>query len=303
MTIFNNRLSRFIGLNTVDDPTRVATVQVETDEGTKTAYPLVQASNVSIDNSFSVSSRGGYTSKVTGTDIHSLWSNGSACLFVDGTTLYRLGFDYSKVAICSGLMESARMSYASWNDKVYHTNGHQISYFQADADHDLVDPGLQFKLPLPPGQLIEYFMGRLYVAANDVLYISDPLCDYFDIRHGYKLFPSRISMLRAVDKGIYASDNQVCFLAGDSPEDFLRRVVHDARPIPFTDMQILGSKIKDNVPGNVAIWTSEEGICVGDNSGNVVNLTHDRYLMTPSGDGSCLLREAGQITHYINTLF
>ena len=301
--MFMNSLSHFIGLNTVDDPTRIGTTAVKTSEGWKTAYPLTQASNVEIDNSFALKSRVGYTSKLTGTDIHSLWSDGSTCLFVDGTILYQMHNDYSITSIRTGLMSGARMSYVAVNDRVYYTNGFQIGYVKQIADNALMDPLLAFKLTLPAGKLIEYYKGSLYLACQNILYIADPLCDFFDVRYGYKQFSENISMIKAVDSGIYVSDDRIWFVKGDGPEEFERREVYDFKAIPFTDVRMNGQEIGDGVNGNVAIWTGENGICLGDNSGNVVNLTEETYLFTPHGSGSAMVREASQILHYINTLF
>jgi hypothetical protein len=196
------------------------------------------------------------------------------------------------------------MSYAPFNDRVYYTNGVNIGYVKSSASCLLSDPNLEFKLPLPPGQLIEYYRGRLYIARRNILYISDPLCDYFDIRSGYKQFSGDITLLRAVDEGIYVGDDKVWWVRGDSPEEFERLEVYSSKAIPFTDIRTNGQNIGEGTTkGNIAIWTGENGICAGSSDGSVANLTELRYQFIPRGRGAGFIREKANVRHYINSLF
>jgi hypothetical protein len=195
------------------------------------------------------------------------------------------------------------MSYASWNDKIYFTNRFEIRYIQHNESHELVDPGIEFKLPLPPGQLIEQFKSRLYVARGKVLYISDPLCDYYDVRDGYKIFANNITLLRAIDEGMYAGDDKIWWLKGETPEELDRREAYSHRPIMHTDVRLDGQHIGEGLKGKIAMWTGENGICLGDNSGFVENLTEARYVFTGTERGASLIRDINNVRHYITTLF
>ena len=289
-----------MGINNVNDPVRLVPVVVNHAY----VYPLQQASNVDIDNTFRIASRSGYgTSGVTGTDIHSLWSDNITCLFVDGTNLKELGTGYTTVTLKGLLTLGYRMSYAPFNDRIYYTNGHQIGYVKANIDYGLVDPSKEFKLSLPAGQLIEYYGGCLYVAKDNVLYISDPLCDYFDVRTGYKQFSSAITLLRAVDEGLYIGDDKTWWVGGDSPDVLERKEAYGHRPIIYTDVCVNGQDIGDGIKGKVAMWTADNGICLGDNSGTVVNLTEGRYTFTARGQGAGFIRINNNIKHYVNSLF
>jgi hypothetical protein len=195
------------------------------------------------------------------------------------------------------------MSYAPWNDRIYYTNEYQIGYIKNNVSYPVTDPIREFKMPLPAGQFVEYYMGCLYVAVNNILYISDPLCDYYDIRTGYKQFASRITLLRAVDEGIYVADDKTYFIHGKANEDFERKEVYPVRAIPFTDIRVTGKYIDDGLTGNVAMWTAENGICLGDNSGQVKNLTESRYTFTSHRQGTGFIREKNNVRHYVNSLF
>jgi hypothetical protein len=73
--------------------------------------------------------------------------------------------------------------------------------------------------------------------------------------------------------------------------------------IPFTDLRTSADSMGYGVSGDVAVWTSETGIVVGDSGGTVKNLTMDRYKMNKHGRGSAFVRNENNVEHYINTLY
>jgi hypothetical protein len=146
-------------------------------------------------------------------------------------------------------------------------------------------------------------MGCLYVAKGDAIYISDPLCDYYDTRVGYRRFAKEITMLRAVDGGLYISDDKIWFAKGLANEDFQREEVYPSPAIAYTDVSLNGKYVDDNMVGNVAMWTSQNGICLGDGNGAVLNLTDARYTFTARGQGTGFIRDVSNTRHYINSLY
>ena len=292
-------VDKFSGIDNVNAATRLFPVTVNHEY----VYPLQQANNVIIDNTFQIASRDGYTSVVTGSDIHSMWSDNNACFFCDGATLKQMDAIYGLKTIRTGLTEGARMSYALFNDRYYFTNRYEIGYTKDNASYELPDPSREFKLPLPAGQLIEYFLGVLYVARDNILYIADPLCDYYDVRTGYRIFNKYITMLRSVDGGLYVSDDRVWFVKGRANEDFERDEAYPSPAIIHTDVSVNGKFIDDTMVGKVAIWTGENGICLGDANGTVINLTDNRYTFTARGRGTGFIRETENVRHYVNSLY
>ena len=293
-------IRKFSGINNVDPATRLAPVIVDHEY----VYPVQQANNVDIDNTFQVASRPGYTEVKPGTDIHSMWSDGNIWLYVDGAVLYQMDEIYGTKIIRSDLTIGARISYAPWNDRVYYMNGYQKGYVKGGADYAFTNPSREFKEPLPAGQFIEYFMGCLYVAKDNILYQSDPLCDYYDIRTGYRIFKDRITLLRGINEdGIYVVDSETWFLKGKANEDFERENINPYPAIPFTDIVVNGKFVDDGIEGDIVIWTAENGICMGDGKGKVTNITEARYTFTARGRGTGFIRENGNIRHYINSLY
>ncbi len=295
-------MTKFSGINNIDK-----TFRIEPDEDNNTfTFPLVEANNVLIDNTLSIETRPGRELSISGEDIHSLWSDGNKCFFVDGDKLYQIYQVYPTLGarlVRSGLVSGARMSYAVFNDRVYYTNNYNKGYVRNFVDVSFSDPDIKFKRSLPAGKFIEYYKGCLYVAVGSSIYISDPLCDYFDTRMGYRRFASNITMLRAVDTGIYVADIRTYFMRGDSNEDFERAEVYSTGAVPYTDIRTPGDDLNNPKVGNVAIWTSEDGICIGDNSGVVDNVTRLKYALNATSTGAAYIRKVNEVKHYVNSLY
>ena len=150
-------LGYFSGINNVDDPVRLPPVPVKIGTGGyKAAYPLVWARNVDIDNTYALSSRDGSKLIIPGNDVHSAWNDGTfkdgICLFVDGTSLFIFNFDKTVTELVTGLINGARMSYASVNDRIYMTNGSFIGYYNKMEIWPLVAPDMNYKAVLPAGR-------------------------------------------------------------------------------------------------------------------------------------------------------
>jgi hypothetical protein len=300
----NFSLGFFTGINTVDPANRLEPVLVKVGVGNKAAYPLTKAVNVDIDNTYGLSSRTGSVKKLSGTDIHSFWSSGPMAFFMDGSALYLLNHDYSSTLLLSGL-QKRRMSYCQVNDRIYMTNGSYIGYYSATLS-SLKIPSEAYKIVLPAGQRIAYHRGKLFVAKGKVLYIADALCDHYDLRTGFRVFENDITMLRPIDEGVYVSDGKTWYLIekrafADDPSEYKKEFVSSLDSIPFSDTVIDGAFIGEGIEGNVAIWLTSEGVCVGDNKGSV-KLVTPNYLMSPAVSGAAAIRNIDGQVHYLATL-
>jgi hypothetical protein len=261
--------------------------------------------NVDILDSYNLVSRDGSTKKLSGTKIHSFWAQGQLGFFIDGTMLYLLNIDYTTTELLSP-MASSRMSYCPVNDRVYMTNGTYIGYYNNLAMYDLADPAENYKAVLPAGQRVAYHKGKLLVAKGKVLYISDALCDHYDIRTGFRVFENDITMLRPVDEGVYVADGKTWYLVekrafADDPAEYRKEPTLGLDAIPFSDTLIDGAFLGEGVEGNVAIWATAEGVCVGDNKG-AIKLITPNYLMPPAVDGAAVIRNINGVVHYLATI-
>jgi hypothetical protein len=197
----------FRGKNNLADPARILP--------SGGASFLAECRDVDIDDEFMIHRRGGFGSPIfPGGGIHSLWSNGEVCLFVQGGDLKRLNRDYSALTVLPG-SGPGRMVYVEVAGKVYLTNGTVIGYLQGGNFQFFPDPKQPYKSPMVPGHLIEYFNGRLYVARDNEIWFSDPMALMrTDRRRNFKQLPSRIALMSAVDDGIYVSDLERTYFMG-----------------------------------------------------------------------------------------
>lgn len=132
---------------------------------------------------------------------------------------------------------------------------------------------------MPAGQLVEYYNGRMYVAVGNILYYSEPLrYGSQDAAHGFVMFPERITLLKAVNDGLYLSSDGTYFLSGTPEKDKLSLI-----PIvPYKAVE--GTAC--NVPNtHNVMWLADRGIMVGANGGKVKNVTEDRIAMDTATRG------------------
>jgi hypothetical protein len=169
--------------------------------------------------------------------------------------------------------------------------------------------GTELNLPLdsaflqaaPPGQIVAYYRGRMWVAQGDVLYPSEPYAyERFDPRLNMQL-DGRITLLAALtDKELYdtgknsgffiGTDRSCGVLIGSSPEDF-QYVPKTSYGAVFGAVDKLdGSVFEDGSTGTLEIpaWLTTEGICVGMPGMVVRNLTRTRYTFPVGTRGAGL---------------
>jgi hypothetical protein len=279
-------INRFSGINNQIDP-----VRMEWGGG---SMPLVAAVNCDIDDSGMISLREGYTLSASG-NIHSLWSDGSVCLFKSGGSLKALGPDLKTITtILTGLDPHARVSYKSINNDIYLTDNSIIGYVRDGAFNFLTDPANTFKAAMPAGHLIEYFNARLYVARDNLIFFSDPATyQYYDKRYGFIWLPGRVTLFCSVEDGIYVSDGSATyFMSGASPHDFsITNRVADYPALEGSAVKLTAEVLAmDGMTGKVAVWSSPKGICLGGSGGKFINLTQAKYHLFKSPYNTALAR-------------
>jgi hypothetical protein len=280
----------FRGKNNLADPARIL-------PSGGTSF-LAECRDADIDDEFMIHRRGGFGAPIfPGGGIHSLWSNGDVCLFVQGADLKMLNPDYTAATVFSGA-GSARMVYVDVAGTVYLTNGTLIGFMQDGAFNFFPDPQQTYKSTMAPGHLIEYFNGRLYVARDNEIWFSDPMALMrTDRRRNFKQLASRITLLSAVEDGIYVSDQaRTYFMGGGDPGEGVLIDKADYPAIPYTEQKIDAPRIGSlGLSGSAVLWASRMGICMGGGGGQFKNLTeeHLRLQGRPSSGVSILRKEIG----------
>jgi hypothetical protein len=273
------------GLNNKVDPKRIS---FNPQTG---VIDLATAYNVDIDASGRISRRKGYTTTAVTSNIHSLFCDGGDCFYVSGTSLYKLNEDHTSALVVTGLAYGIRMWYVQVGYKTYYSNGYQLGYVEGGVNHTweagtYVGPTTYVQYSNPPlGTQLEVHSGRMYIVQGKTLWYSEPFWHGgFDLASNFVSFYSNIQMVKAVNDGLYVSDEyNTFFLRGHNPKEFTIKMVDKAAAILGTAVKVPGRDVgrikyeyNQGKPGRVVMWTTRHGICIGMDSGEFNSLTEDR---------------------------
>ena len=163
----------------------------------------------------------------------------------------------------------------------------------------------QFLDPIPAGQIIEYYKGKLYIAEGSTLWFSQP--HYYGltrISDDFFNFPSKITICIAVDSGIYVVADKTYFITFSKTEEAQIKEVSQNKAVEGTGLLVPGSDLGYEFEGEVAYWFSEVGPVAGLPNGQLHNLTDDAMAVPDNTDniGASLYRETNGIRQIISTM-
>ena len=155
--------------------------------------------------------------------------------------------------------------------------------------------------PMPGGRFVRGYSGRLFVAAGDTLWFSEPLRPHLTApRHNFIRFVGDIRIVEFVAGGVYVGDDRgVWWLAGEDPTKYVLSPVSDAvavaRSSVLVPMHRLGV-LDSRAAADCAVWLSADGYMVGAPGGQVTALHPDRIRLAPqvAGQSVFLLRDGIQ---------
>ncbi|MHB0965277.1 MAG: hypothetical protein ACYC36_02375 [Bellilinea sp.] len=161
----------------------------------------------------------------------------------------------------------------------------------------------QFLGPAPAGQLAGYYRGRMYVAAGEYLYPSEPFAyELFDLRK-FIAVDGRITMLgmmedkerpgssQGLESGIFLGTDRSCgILVGKDEFQYVPKTDYGA--IEGAQVYVDGSLFADDSAGarQLPIWLTTQGICVGMPQMEIRNLTRTKFAIPASGTGAGLFQ-------------
>lgn len=256
------------------------------------------ANNVDCDDNGILSRRDGMAAAVVTGDFHSGWSTADESLFlaVKGTDLVVVNADFSTSVLLSGLKADLRMVFVEVNDKVYYTNGQVYGFLYKVAKTLGSWPAITAQLGtrMPPGRLIEYYNGIMYVAVGGVVYYSMPY-DFgrIELRRNFMQFPGTVTLLKAVDDGLWVSyGNETAFLRGAAPADFVPNVVAGYPALIDTAVAVNAEYLAGEQPmqGIAVMWESTRGPCMGLTGGIFINIATGKYNAPTGSLGSSVIR-------------
>jgi hypothetical protein len=257
---------------------------------------LAEAVNVNVGDTGDISVRPGQEIVSAGT-FHSLFCDNGDCFVIQDRTsdaaLYKIGTDLSLTGVRSGLMKGARISYWQDGDKTYYSSAHQngfieggISYPWPANPHTGVETVRAF-FPAPLGKHICIFQGRMWIASENVIWISEPFAyGKFDMARRFFQFQSNVTMVKPVQAGVWVStETETMFVRAADKFDDIKLEQKSAYPaheysecVGLLDL----SKTDLQIPGQSAIWSSDDGLIVGSSDGSLVVITRNK-LVYPKG--------------------
>jgi len=282
------------GLNTVLDPARIP-FNAETG-----ISALAVALNVKVDQTGRVSRRDGYAQIRPG-KIHSLFCAGKSCVFMRDSSLYELLPDKSEVLLHTNI--HSKLDYAQVNSDIYYTGIADFGIIRNQervpwSSPPRVGQNSNRQMSPPPVQAthIAFWGGRIFLSLGNFIIYSEPFgFGWFDLARSYQGFDSYITMLKAVDEGLFISTmSAVYFMTGSTPKDFKVKQVSQEPALEWSvaiDL-IDGREIGKQIPGLYALWVSPKGASAGGPDGQVYNdITRDSVVYPKTAPvGASLLR-------------
>lgn len=298
---------RFLGMNNVLPPSEVGR-----PDKNGVFREVVQIVNADPDEKGALSLRPGRNLGLPGIGCHSGWSNGREAYFVEGTALKRFYPPDSSAIVRLGLTPGLAMAFCQVNDVIAYGNGKERGVLETGQDMPAFVPNDPHKEPMVAGSLLAFFNGRLYAARDKVLYCSDSL----DVPGGIEsmderfcvvaVFASTIRLLQPVEGGLFVSDSdETFFLSGTDPQagEFRQRLVAPYPAIQGTAVGVKADQLRiDGLSGLVALWTSEQGICLGTSDGQMINLSEGTVAIDPGRQGAAILRRNKGQAHYLTVM-
>ena len=247
--------------------------------------------------------------------------------FLNGTILNRLDSAGNIIPVRYTMISGLPVNFCQVNDLVVYSNGIQFGVIENGVDTVPFYPPLMiqnqlgssipsYKTRMVAGKIMEFFNGRLYALVDNyqgkpcALVCSDSLdtpgwIESMDVRQNVVAeFDGEGAMLARVDDGLFVGTTIETFFLGlkDSVVDGGLEVQRSVAPyavIPGTAQPIKGEITGLKVGGNLRIWASARGICVGGSGGSFINLTENTVSYPPGQTGAALVREQNGEVHFV----
>jgi hypothetical protein len=149
----------------------------------------------------------------------------------------------------------------------------------------------QFLAQMPGGSFITAWRGLLLIARGRTLIMSQPMNPgLHSPRHGFVQFATRITMLAAVQGGIYVGTRRgVDFLRGGRPAEWTLEEKGALPPAAGGVAYIDGNQLPANYQQagrRVAVWLAGNGFVLGCDDGSIIEPQGDRLSITAGGTAS-----------------
>lgn len=295
-------VTRCTGINNKLDPKRLRQYDPKTG-----VTDLAEGQNIDIDDSGQIQSRLGQI-EYSAVASHSLFQNGGDAFVAQDrtsdTAIYRINTDLSLAGVRSGLVKGAYISYAQVGAQTLYTNGYQngvitdgVSAAWPDQSAHVGATTAKVFYPAPIGSHIEYWLTSMWVAVGSVIYVSEPLSTGKFRLSGRRFeFGSNVRMMKAVEGGMWVStEDEIGFIARGDDFKSMRWIAKPSKK-PAHEWSV-NCKLVDlsksayEIPGESAIWSSDDGKCVGTQDGQLKIITEEKLIYPTGAMGATVVKD------------
>jgi hypothetical protein len=205
--------------------------------------------------------------------------------------------------------------------RVYATsaNGSQLRYVRdlavgmTTASVGVHTPGkplaTQFCEPLPAGQIVRIYRGRMYVIRNRVLYWSEAM-NYGQgvLAANYLSFNENGTLLEGVHSdtaaGMFAAfGKRTYFFTGSEPKQWQKAIAHPHGAVLGSSTLADGQALEQESSGDIPYWLDDSGqFVIGTPDGRVRPLHAERFVGPVNVESAAsVFREAGGLRHFLTT--
>lgn len=288
-------VTRCTGINNKIDPKRLRQYDPKTG-----VTDLAEGQNIDIDDSGQIQSRLGQI-EFSAIPSHSAFCNKGDAFFAQDresdTAIYRFNTDLTWTGVRSGLVKGSCLSYAQVGAQTFYANGAQngvitdgVSAAWPDqSEHVGAETTREF-YPAPVGNHIEYcpWLMAMLVAVGSSIYVSEPAAVGKYRLSGRRFdFGHNVRMMKSVEGGIWISTaEEIGFIARGEDFKGLKWIAKPSRKPAHewsVNCELVDlSKTALQIPGESAVWSSDDGKCVGTQDGQLIVFTEEK-LIYPTG--------------------
>lgn len=168
----------------------------------------------------------------------------------------------------------------------------------------------QFLDTLPPGHIVRWLNGRLYVAVGNALVWSEALrYGLTRLAHNQLGFAATLSMMEPLGAGdelagiFVASGPKTYWLPGTDPANFHAKIVRAHGVVPGTSIQVSGDVFGLETTEPVVYWLDDAGTaCLGLPGGTVVPLRQNQASAPAAAGGASLYRNENGLKQVLTAL-
>lgn len=293
--------SNFIGLNQTTAPDKLAPNE------------LKQADNIEITNEGYLRPRKSLVKIVDG-NFSNLYSFDNGLVCTKNSNLIYLDRNLNETLLKPNF-SNLRISFKEINNKLYLSNSREIGWVEHQSYHPFSHTtSKKLRQPIPPGQLLDYFSGRLLVASHNILYFSDPY-DYsvMKVPDNFISFDGIITNMCALRTGIFISTpEKLFFLKGANFNEISIEPVANIKTIPFSmkkiELNLFGIKTQiaellNYQPTQLehgAFFLSQEGAYIGLEYSKLIRISEDKIQISEYNFGFSYVKKDDTITQIIS---